>query len=190
MEEEWKNWYFFNVEGTSITWGDFIKWYGSLPFYGQLLTIIGIFAIIALVCVLVYYILKGVAYLVYYLLKGIGYLFYYVGLGVYKLFEGLYYLITREHKKQPEKILVDLQPIKNSPKEPTECGRINKRAKRKDPNPDRYIDPVQVEGTKFCPMCGTQFSESARQTLKERGQVFCSYCGSVFAKEPSQMAES
>ena len=90
------------VNNLHLWYMEFVDWYLVQPIYGQILTIVGIIAILALVITVVYYIIKGIAYLVYYILKGTYYLLKGIGLGFFKLSEGLYYLVSGEQnpKKQ------------------------------------------------------------------------------------------
>ena len=190
MEEGWENWYLVNLDGVNITWGDFVNWYSNLPIYGQILTIIGILAFLTLVCVAVYYILKGIAYLLYYLFKGIGYLFYYIGLGIYKIFEGIYYAVTGKQKQKQVQVQVNEAASPQIQNDTQHVKMQNQTQKRKHVRPDRYVDPVELKKKRFCPMCGASFSETAKKALEERGRIFCSYCGSSFAKKPADMVES
>ena len=85
----------------STTWQEIVDWFLLQPVYAQVLVLIGVFAVLTLAVILVYYILKGVGYLVYYILKGVYYLLKGIGLLFYKIFEGLYYAISG--KTKPEK---------------------------------------------------------------------------------------
>ena len=52
-------------------WQAFMEWFAGIPLLGQILIIVGVFAILVLALIGVYYLLKGLAYLIYYILKGI-----------------------------------------------------------------------------------------------------------------------
>ena len=83
-----------------VAWEEIVNWFVAQPLYGQILVLIGLFAVIALAVVIVYFVLKGVVYLVYYILKGVYYLLKGIGLLFYKLCEGLYYAISGKPKPE------------------------------------------------------------------------------------------
>ncbi|MFX1313042.1 MAG: hypothetical protein ACFFHD_10560 [Promethearchaeota archaeon] len=162
-----------NVYVFSIPWQEIVDWYLAQPVYGQILILIGIFALLALAVVIVYYILKGVAYLVYYVLKGVYYLLKVIGLLFYKLFEALYYAISG--KPKPNKKQDTVQQI------PTQVILVNK-----DEEPIVPIQkPVQIvqPDVSYCSECGNKFSDSMLESLSERGFAFCIHCGNKKTQE-------
>lgn len=151
------------IDQALIYWEEFASWFLNIPIYGQVLVIFGAVAILILVGVLVYYILKGVVYLVYYILKGTYLLLKGIFLGIYKLFRELYYAITGKPKPVKEKeVKEESNLVSKVPKEievaPSELQLINPNAA-------------------YCSECGTQFSEKMLQQLSENGIVFCINCG-------------
>jgi len=147
-------------------WQEVVDWYLAQPVYGQILVLIGAFALLALAVVIVYYVLKGVAYLIYYILKGVYYLLKGIGLLFYKICEGLYYLISG--KPKPSKKNQE-QPIMQQMSEPIvkSVPVVNQ------------FQVVQPEIT-FCSECGNKFSESMMRTLGDKGFVYCIHCGKGF----------
>ncbi|MBY8991198.1 MAG: hypothetical protein KGD58_10635 [Candidatus Lokiarchaeota archaeon] len=149
-----------------VAWEEIVNWFATQPLYGQILVLIGVFAVLALAVVIVYFVLKGVAYLVYYVLKGVFYLLKGIGLLFYKIFEGLYYAISG--KPKPESTAVEEQQA------PPQVIVV------KEPEP---ITPVQrtyktvQSDVAFCSECGSPFSDSMVQTLFNKGFVFCIRCG-------------
>jgi len=141
-------------------WQALMKWFSGIPLFEQILIIAGAVAIIVLILIGFYYLLKGIAYLIYYLFKGLYYLFKAIAKGIYKLFEALYYGITGKQKpikkEQAEKI--DESPVIN--------GEI--------PKTIIYPEPQNIS---FCSECGSKFSESMMAQLNSKGQVFCIHCG-------------
>jgi hypothetical protein len=152
-----------------VAWEEIVDWFIAQPLYGQILVLIGVFAVLALVVVVLYFVLKGIAYLIYYVLKGVYYLLKGIGLLFYKLFEGLYYAISG--KPKPESADVEEEQV------PPKVIVI------KEPEP---ITPVQrtyqtvQSDVSFCSECGSQFSDSMVKTLSDKGFVFCVRCGHGF----------
>ena len=152
-----------------VAWEEIVNWFVAQPLYGQILVLIGLFAILALAVVILYFVLKGVAYLVYYVLKGVFYLLKWIGLLLYKIFEGLYYAISG--KPKPESAPAEEQQT------PPQVIVV------KEPEP---IIPVQKtyhavqSDVAFCSECGSPFSDSMVQTFSNKGFVFCIRCGHGF----------
>ncbi len=90
-------------------------------------------------------------------MKGIGLLFY-------KLFEGLYYLISG--KSKPNSSEQQVQP------------QISKTIIQNVPI-QKTKQEVHPEVT-FCSECGNKFSNSMFHTLSEKGVVYCIHCGKGF----------
>jgi len=150
-----------------IPWQEIVDWYLAQPVYGQIFILIGIFALLALAVVIVYYVLKGVAYLIYYVLKGVYYLLKGIGLLFYKIFEALYYAISG--KPKPESTPVQVQPAPPQVKEePEPIIPIQKTFQRVHPD------------VAFCSECGSKFSDSMMDTLSDKGFVYCIHCGKGF----------
>jgi len=145
-------------------WQEIVDWFLVQPIYGQILVLIGVFAVLALAIVVAYYIIKGAAYLVYYVLKGVYYLLKGIGLLFYKLCEGLYYLISG--KPKPDSPEQQVQP------------QISKTIIQNVPI-QKTIQEVHTE-VSFCSECGNKFSNSMFHTLSEKGMVFCIHCGKGF----------
>lgn len=147
---DWKN-----IADTIILWyNEFIEWYLVQPIYGQILSIIGIIALLALVITLVYYVIKGIAYLIYYFLKGIYLLLKGIGLGIFKLCEGFYKLVSGEIKI----------------KKPTTENNVY------NGNQDNQIKSNLI----YCNECGRRFSEKMMRKILSRENVFCTNCGKEF----------
>ena len=136
------------VNNLYLWYDEFVNWYLVQPIYGQILTIVGIIAILALVITVVYYIIKGIAYLIYYILKGTYYLLKGIGLGFYKLCEGFYYLVSGEQNPKKQ--------TKND-----NC-KIN----------------LEVDNTiLYCSECGIRLSEKMMNQLFSSNIVYCVNCG-------------
>ncbi|MBD3211151.1 MAG: hypothetical protein GF311_00980 [Candidatus Lokiarchaeota archaeon] len=163
---DWNNYQF---DWFGVYWNEFVDWFMIQPLFAQVLVVAGIFAILSLTLVLVYYIIKGLVYLVYYILKGTFYLFKYVGLGIYKLFKALYYAVSgkQDLSKQP----VQYNVI--HPSQPYLKQREIPVIRVKEPNKVR-----------FCSECGSGFSEKAYDLLNSRGTVFCENCGKKYNSAP------
>lgn len=137
------------IDQLLIYWEEFASWFLNIPIYGQILVIFGAVAILILVGVLVYYILKGV----YLLLKGII-------IGIYKLLRELYYAISGKEKP------VKVQEMENHVYEDVEQVKpVVSELKVINPN------------ASYCSECGSQFSERMLRQLSENGVVFCVHCG-------------
>ncbi|MHA2048479.1 MAG: hypothetical protein ACW986_02590 [Promethearchaeota archaeon] len=147
---DWKN----IIDAILLWYDEFVDWYLIQPIYGQVLTIIGVIAIIALAITLVYYVIKGVAYLIYYILKGIYYFLKGIGLGFYKLCEAFYYLVSGEQK-----------PIKQSQ------GDI---VKSNENSIKMFNDSL------YCSECGRKFSDKMTRQMLTNGIIFCVNCGKQF----------
>jgi len=137
----------------NIWYNEFIEWYLVQPIYGQIFAIIGIFVLLALVIILIYYIIKGIAYLVFYIIKGVYYLLKGIGYGFFKLFEGFYNLVSGKRKSQAKE---DIE---------TDEKHINK-------NELNII---------YCSECGRRFSNKMNYQLAANGIVFCVNCGKQFS---------
>ncbi len=150
-----------------IPWQEIVDWYLAQPIYGQIFVLIGIFALLALAVVIVYYVLKGVAYLIYYVLKGVYYLLKGIGLLFYKIFEALYYAISG--KPKPESVPAQEQQAPTLViEEPEPIVPIQKTFQRVHPD------------VAFCSECGNIFSDSMMHTLSGKGFVYCIHCGKGF----------
>ncbi|MHA2281008.1 MAG: hypothetical protein ACXAC5_09160 [Promethearchaeota archaeon] len=136
------------VDNLYLWYNEFINWYLEQPIYGQILSIIGIIAILALIIIIVYYIIKGIVYLIYYILKGIYYLLKGIGLMFFKLSEGFYYLVSG--KKKPEKLM------KN------EC-------------PQRIIGGTNK--IFYCSECGIVLSAKMVNQMFSQNIAYCVNCG-------------
>lgn len=139
------------LENIGVWYNIFIEWYLEQPLYGQILVIIGIIALLALVIVLVYYIIKGIAYLIYYIIKGVYYLLKGIGYGFYKLSEGFYFLVSGRTKSLTQK-------------------NIQINIPNNSPNEYQY-------NIGYCSECGRKISEKARLHLETNGMIFCVNCG-------------
>jgi len=146
-----------------VPWEEIVNWYLAQPIYGQILVLVGLFALLALAVVIVYYVLKGVAYLVYYVIKGVYYLLKGIGLLFYKLFEGLYYAISGKPKKKEETIPQTPQPSTIPPEQISNLIRQN-----------------EIRIPTYCTECGQKITESMGSLLSSRGVAFCFYCGKEF----------
>jgi hypothetical protein len=142
-----------------IYWEEFASWFLNIPIYGQIALIFAAVAILIIVGILVYYILKGVAYLIYYILKGVYLLLKGIIIGIFKLFRELYYIISgkekpaKEHEEEKDVSEASQQVYLNS-----ELQEINPNAT-------------------YCSQCGSEFSEKMLQQLYQNGIVFCANCG-------------
>jgi hypothetical protein len=149
-----------------ITWQEIVNWFLAQPIYAQVLVLIGVFAVLTLAVILVYYILKGVGYLVYYLLKGIYYLLKGIGLLFYKLFEGLYYAISGKPK-----LVKNTESVQEQPTTP-------QVKKEEEPIiPIHKSEQIVRPDVAYCSECGNRFTDSMLQTLSERGVAYCIHCG-------------
>ncbi len=166
-----------------IAWQEIIDWFLVQPIYAQVLVLIGVFAVLTLAVILVYYILKGVGYLVYYLLKGVYYLLKGLGLLFYKIFEGLYYAISGKPK-----------PIKNAAPEqqaPPQPQIIYQVKQEQEPIvPIQQSEQIVRPEVGFCSECGNKFSDSMLHTLQERGIAYCIHCGNKKTQEYQMSIES
>ena len=167
--------YFFGT-----TWQEIVEWFLIQPIYAQILVLVGVFAVLTLAVILVYYILKGVGYLVYYILKGVYYLLKGIGLLIYKIFEGLYYAISG--KPKPDKNQDTVQQV------PPQVIVI-KQAEETIVPIQKTVQTVRPEVT-FCSECGNKFSDSMVQTLSERGVAYCIHCGNKKTQEYQMSIES
>ena len=57
------------LEWFKYHWNQFVEWFEVAPLSAQILVLIGIFTVIALTIILVYYIAKGICYLLNFLLS-------------------------------------------------------------------------------------------------------------------------
>ena len=151
-------------------WQQFLGWFLEIPLVGQILIIVGAIAIVALVCVGVYYLLKGIAYLVYYILKGVGYLIFYIFKGIYLLIEGLFYLFSGKEKPlkhaEPSMVEVSVQEI------------------------PKQVVPMKREvhaNVSFCSQCGNKYSETMIHQLNTEGRAFCIHCGEGLTANPIEI---
>jgi hypothetical protein len=142
------------VDTISLWYEEFVDWYLSQPIYGQILTIVGIIAILALIIVILYYIIKGIGYLIYYILKGIYLILKGIGLGIFKLCEGFYYLVSGKPKPPKQ------TKSQESEKENQEI-RLN-------------------NALLYCSECGKKFSEKMINNIYNNGSAYCIFCGMEF----------
>ena len=155
--------YFFG-----IPWEEIVNWFIVQPIYGQILVLVGVFALLALAVVIAYYVLKGVVYLVYYVIKGVYYLLKGIGLLFYKICLALYYAISGKPK-----------PESNIPAQVNQAPiQVEKELEPITPIQKTY-QPVHPD-VAFCSECGSSFSNSMIQTLSNKGFVYCIHCGKGF----------
>ncbi len=136
------------IDNLTLWYNEFINWYLVQPIYGQILSIIGIIAILTLIITLVYYIIKGIAYLIYYILKGIYYILKGIGLLFYKLCKGFYDLISGEKKLKKQTQNDNLQnamSIRNNNLYCTECGKRFT---------EKMINQMLLRNIAYCVNCG------------------------------------
>ena len=164
----------------SITWQEIVDWFLIQPIYAQILVLVGVFAVLTLAVILVYYILKGVGYLVYYILKGVYYLLKGIGLLFYKIFEGLYYAISGKPKPDNNQV-----PVQQAPPQVI----VVKQAEEPIVPIQKTTQVVRPEVT-FCSECGNKFTDSMVQTLSERGIAYCIHCGNKKTHEYQMSIES
>ncbi|MFX1502608.1 MAG: hypothetical protein ACFFDH_16725 [Promethearchaeota archaeon] len=165
--------YIFN-----IAWQEIVDWFLLQPIYAQVLVLIGVFAVLTLAVIIVYYVLKGVAYLIYYLLKGIYYLLKGIGLLFYKIFEALYYAITG--KPKPEKCCTPPQ----EQQVPVQQKVVYHVKQEQEPIvPVQQSEQLVRPEVAYCSECGNKFSDSMLQTLQERGTAYCIHCGNKKTQE-------
>jgi DNA-directed RNA polymerase subunit RPC12/RpoP len=142
----------FILDQLMMYWEEFASWFLSIPIYGQIAVIFAAVAILIIVGILIYYILKGVAYLIYYMLKGII-------IGIYKLIRELYYAISGKEK-----------PVKDHEEEKD----------LRDDSQQVYLNSELQEinpNAAYCSQCGSEFSEKVLKQLYENGVIFCANCG-------------
>lgn len=146
----------FNMENFPA-WNEIVKWFLALPIHFQILIIIGIFLIVAISLVLVYYILKGLFYLLKEVFKGIK-----------KLLTNLYYAISGKTK-------------------PVESVYINQKTSNQEENQEYQINSElktnrQLSEIQFCSECGNQITNKMQKKLNETGIVYCVFCGNKINK--------
>jgi hypothetical protein len=147
---------------SSVYWQEFVRWFFSLPLFGQILVGIGIATIIVLVLIGVYYLLKGIAYLIYYTLKGVYYIIKGLAIGIYKFFNWLYRLIVgksdseEKETEENQSLVAQPQPI---------------------PIVQNSYEQSESDLIKYCPECGVEFTNSMSYQLNKDGFVYCSFCG-------------
>ncbi len=133
-------------------YNEFIEWYMVQPIYGQIFAIIGIFVLLALAIILIYYVIKGIAYLVFYIIKGVYYILKGIGYGFFKLFEGFYKLVSGKRKSQvKENIETDEKHIDTNELNIIYCSECGRRFTKK------MNHQLSVNGIAFCVNCGKQF---------------------------------
>ena len=155
---DWKN-----IADTVVLWyEEFIQWYLVQPIYGQILTIIGIIALLALMVTIIYFVIKGIAYLIYYILKGIYYLLKGIGLGIFKLCEGFYKLVSGEIN-------------------------VNKQTENNNTHSENQFNGIQ-SNIIYCNECGKSFSENMMRKIHSNENVFCTNCGKGFSIEEFQIS--
>jgi hypothetical protein len=162
------------LQSYRFNWQWFVSWFLDLPLFGQILVAIGIFTIITLLLVGIYYLLKGIAYLIYYICKGIYYIFKGIAIGIYKLFNGIYHLIVG--KKQSDNVETGKTQVSES------------KVESIPPIPKTQI--LSPEIVKYCPECGVEVTELMVDQLNRQGYVYCVFCGKKFAQESSNLAQT
>lgn len=143
-----------------IYWEQFLNEFLEIPLLGQILMIVAVIAILALVSVGVYYLLKGVVYLVYYTFKGI-----------FLLFEELYYSILGKEKPMEHAEAPELEKVVQEI--PKQVVPMKKKAHT---------------NVSFCSQCGTKFSETMVHQLNAQGRAFCIHCGEGLTTNPIEAA--
>jgi len=164
---DWKEepWEWFNYY-----WTEFVEWFEVAPLTAQILVIIGIFTVIALTIILVYYIAKGICYILTS-----------IGKGIYKLFKGISTAIEGKPKESEESPQSQENQQLNY-KQQKSIERVN----YKFPEVDniKAKSPGQVS---FCSECGNAFSEKVINTINSRGYAFCQQCGNKYEVNPIQI---
>jgi len=168
---DWKNYHF---DWFMLYWNQFVEWFMVQPLFAQILVVAGIFAILSLTLVIVYYIIKGFVYLVYYILKGVYYLLRYIALGVYKLFKALYYAISGKKK-----------PTNNHVQNSNVHQNFQQDYK---PHPSKIIRIKEPDKVRYCSECGAEFTEKVSSLLISRGRVYCEHCGKKFYSNPLEVS--
>jgi len=154
-----------NIANNIYLWyNEFLEWYSEQPIYGQILALIGVFAVLAVIITLVYYLIKGIGYLIYYIIKGIYFLLKGIGFGFYKLCRGFYNLVSGKTKSKTQN--ESLLP-------PDEIS------KDQSLQPHSLIGAVQPN-LMYCTECGNKFSEKMINNLKTNKITFCIHCGKRF----------
>ncbi len=141
---DWRN----IVGNLSLWYNEFINWYLVQPIYAQVLSIIGIIAVLALMVTIVYYTIKGIAYLVYYILKGIFYLLKGIGLLFFKLSEGFYHVISGEIEPEKQTQNDNLQNAMSVSKRISYCSECGKSISEK------MINQMLSQNIAYCVNCG------------------------------------
>jgi hypothetical protein len=170
----------FDFNNIATAWQEIVNWYLAQPLFAQVLVIIGVFAVLVLAAILVYYVIKGVCYLIYYLLKGLYYLFKGIGLLIYKIFEGLYYAISG--KPRP--------PKANSPQETPQQQPTQVEEEEEPIVPIQKAPQVVHSNVTFCSECGSKFTDTMLQSLSDTGVAYCIHCGSKKTQNYQMSIES
>ncbi|MBY8983223.1 MAG: hypothetical protein KGD57_09760, partial [Candidatus Lokiarchaeota archaeon] len=153
------------IEWFTYYWNEFVEWFLIAPLVAQILVIIGIFTLIALSIVLVYYIAKGV----YLLLK-------FVGKGIYKLFKGLSTAVQGKSKQTEQS------------QQPNYVHPVNINTVHQTAPQITNITTKSPGKARFCSECGVIFSEKVLNTLNSRGFAFCQQCGNKDEINPVQIS--
>ena len=146
-------------------WQMFVDWFLAMPLIGQVMLVVGIFAALVLVGIIVYYVIYGVAYLVYYILKGVYYLIKYILLGFYRVFEALYYAISGKEK-----------PVKQ-PQATVQQGNVVIQVKT--PEVQKSVQMANMD-IMYCTDCGNKLTQEMTQQFGQKGSAFCTHCGKGF----------
>ncbi len=154
------------AEDALFYWEQFVVWFLAMPIYAQVLLIVGAVAALVLAVIIVYYVLKGVAHLVYYILKGTYLLIKGIFVGIFKLFEELYYVISRKPRPVKEQKCCE-QP--EQPQQPLQEQEVILPSQKE-------IQIIQPDAI-FCSECGTQYTERMIEQLKLNGIAYCVFCG-------------
>jgi hypothetical protein len=133
---------------------EFSNWFFKQPFFAQILTTIGIFAIMCLILIAVYYIIKGIILLIK--------------------------KIIRKVKKRLERRSdYPLQPASNPYISGNQKKPGNKQSQEIEDSKKKEIIVHYPKRVKYCSECGMKFSDKVKNILNSRGSAFCQYCGKI-----------
>jgi hypothetical protein len=142
----------------------FSKWFFHQPVFAQILTTIGIFAIITMILVIVYYIIKSIHHLI---TKGI-----------------------RGKKDEAEERSQKEEQRQSYPYISSREKALEMQPDQVEKGPPKEEIIVHYpKRVKYCSACGMVFSDKVKNILKKRGNAFCEYCGKVH-KVMEQSVES
>jgi len=133
---------------------EFSNWFFKQPLFGQILTIIGIFATICLILIAVYYIIKGIILLIK--------------------------KIIRKLKKRVKKSSnYPLQAASNPYISVNQKIPGSKQFQRIEESKKKEIIVHYPKRVKYCSECGMEFSDKVKNILNSRGSAYCEYCGKI-----------